>query len=167
MIQITVFCWVGMGIRLDLRRLCLLCSTIVALRPALRCSCTTCTASHGLYRVVARQRFPLFFANICGSSLGWLENTSMSTQPICYLYRKESKQHKYHTQHELSLKCTPVHLCSTLYYIHHAASIAQLKFIYSEKAADVCEISTVDLSQVVTVKSMVEVSQIFWPSQNI
>ena len=36
-----------------------------------------------------------------------------------------------------------------------------LKFIYSEKATKFCEISTVDLSYVVTVKSTVEVSQKF------
>ena len=39
-----------------------------------------------------------------------------------------------------------------------------LKFIFSEKATKFCEISTVDLSHVVTVKSTVEIS---WPSQNI
>ena len=36
-----------------------------------------------------------------------------------------------------------------------------VKFIYSEKATKFCEISTVDLSYVVTVKSTVEISQIF------
>ena len=36
-----------------------------------------------------------------------------------------------------------------------------LKFIYSEKAIKFCEISTVDLSYVVTVKSSVEISQNF------
>ena len=36
-----------------------------------------------------------------------------------------------------------------------------LKFIYSEKATKFCEISTVDLSYVVTVKSAVEISQKF------
>ena len=36
-----------------------------------------------------------------------------------------------------------------------------VKFIYSEKARNVCEISTVDLSHVVTVKSKVEISQNF------
>ena len=36
-----------------------------------------------------------------------------------------------------------------------------LKFIYSEKATKFCEISTVDLSYVVTVKSTVEISQKF------
>ena len=36
-----------------------------------------------------------------------------------------------------------------------------LKFIYSEKATKFCEISTVDLSYVVTVKSTVEISQNF------
>ena len=35
----------------------------------------------------------------------------------------------------------------------------QLKFIYSEKATKFCEISTVDLSYVVTVKSTEEISQ--------
>jgi hypothetical protein len=30
-------------------------------------------------------------AKIYGSSVGWLKNTSMSTQPICYLYWKKSK----------------------------------------------------------------------------
>ena len=36
-----------------------------------------------------------------------------------------------------------------------------VKFIYSEKATKFCEISTVDLSYVVTVKSTVEISQNF------
>ena len=39
-----------------------------------------------------------------------------------------------------------------------------LKFIYSDKVTKFCEISTVDLSHVVPVKSTVE---ILWPSQNI
>ena len=38
---------------------------------------------------------------------------------------------------------------------------SHLKFIYSEKATNFCEISTVDLSYVVTVKSTVEISQNF------
>ena len=37
----------------------------------------------------------------------------------------------------------------------------KLKFIHSEKAKKFCEISTVDLSYVVTVKSTVEISQNF------
>ena len=37
----------------------------------------------------------------------------------------------------------------------------EVKFIYSEKATNFCEISTVDLSYVVTVKSTVEISQNF------
>ena len=37
----------------------------------------------------------------------------------------------------------------------------QLKLIYSENATKVCEISTVDLSYVVPVKSMMEISQNF------
>ena len=36
-----------------------------------------------------------------------------------------------------------------------------LKFLYSEKATKFCEISTVDLSYVVLVKSTVEISQNF------
>ena len=36
-----------------------------------------------------------------------------------------------------------------------------VKFIYSDKATNFCEISTVDLSYVVTVKSTVEISQNF------
>ena len=36
-----------------------------------------------------------------------------------------------------------------------------VKFIYSEKSANFCKISTVDLSYVVTVKSTVEISQNF------
>ena len=36
-----------------------------------------------------------------------------------------------------------------------------IKFIYSEKATNFCQISTVDLSYVVTVKSTVEISQNF------
>ena len=38
---------------------------------------------------------------------------------------------------------------------------AQIKFIYSEKASRFFEISTIDFSYVVTVKSMVEISQNF------
>ena len=44
-----------------------------------------------------------------------------------------------------------------------------LKSIYSEKATKFCEISTVDLSYVVTVKSTVEISQnfaAFWEYMN-
>ena len=36
-----------------------------------------------------------------------------------------------------------------------------IKFMYSEKATYFCEISTLDLSYVVTVKSTVEISQNF------
>ena len=39
--------------------------------------------------------------------------------------------------------------------------IVFLKFMYSEKATNFCEISTVDLSYVVTVKSTVEILQNF------
>ena len=40
-------------------------------------------------------------------------------------------------------------------------SPSSIKSIYSEKATQFCEISTVDLSYVVTFKSMVEISQNF------
>ena len=50
---------------------------------------------------------------------------------------------------------------------HPQILIDQLKFIYSEKATNFCEISTINLSYVVTVKSTVEISQSLWPSQNI
>ena len=39
--------------------------------------------------------------------------------------------------------------------------LIKLKFIYFEKATIFCEISTVDVSYVVTVKSTVEISQKF------
>ena len=39
--------------------------------------------------------------------------------------------------------------------------VDELKFIYSEKATKCCEISTLDLSYVVTVKSTVEILQNF------
>ena len=41
-----------------------------------------------------------------------------------------------------------------------------VKFIYSEKATKVCEISNLLLT-IDTVKSKVEISQNLWPSQNI
>ena len=44
---------------------------------------------HDLYRVVARYCF--LPANIYSNSLGWLENTTRSMQPICCLYWNESK----------------------------------------------------------------------------
>ena len=37
----------------------------------------------------------------------------------------------------------------------------KLKFIYSEKATNFCEISTVDLSYVVAIKSTMEISEHF------
>ena len=45
-------------------------------------------------------------------------------------------------------------------YISSSASL-QVKFIYSEKVTMFCEISTVDLSYLVPVKSTVEISQNF------
>ena len=44
-------------------------------------------------------------------------------------------------------------------YIVHTELL--VKFIYSEKATNFCEIATVDLSYVVTVKSTVKISQNF------
>ena len=41
------------------------------------------------------------------------------------------------------------------------SSVVYVKFIYSEKAANFCKISTVDLSYVVTVKSTAEIKQKF------
>ena len=52
----------------------------------------------------------------------------------------------------------------TLYWIEGIGIINHdsiLKFIYSEKATNFCEISTVDLPYVVTVKSTVEILQDF------
>ena len=45
--------------------------------------------------------------------------------------------------------------------------LLKVKFIYSEKATKFCEISTLDLSYVVPVKSTVEIFKILWPFQNI
>ena len=39
--------------------------------------------------------------------------------------------------------------------------LLKIKFIYSEKATKICEVSTVDLSYVVPVKSTVEISKFF------
>ena len=48
---------------------------------------------------------------------------------------------------------------STLYFCPRPArKETNVKFIYSEKATNFCEISTVDLSYVVTVKSTMEIS---------
>ena len=46
-----------------------------------------------------------------------------------------------------------------IYFFHIIFQL--IKFIYSEKATKFCEISTVDLSYVLTVKSTVEISQNF------
>ena len=43
----------------------------------------------------------------------------------------------------------------------HSVNTNTLKLIYSEKSTNFCEISTVDLSYLVTVKSTVEISQNF------
>ena len=45
--------------------------------------------------------------------------------------------------------------------IHRHLKKVVIKFIYSEKATNFCEISTLDLSNVVMIKSKVEVSQNF------
>ena len=47
------------------------------------------------------------------------------------------------------------------FFLQNSSRFAFLKFIYSEKATNFCEISTVDLSYVVMVKSTVEISQNF------
>ena len=47
------------------------------------------------------------------------------------------------------------------YFVGLLANEQSLKFIYSEKATNVWDISTVDLSYVVTIKSSVEVLQNF------
>ena len=44
---------------------------------------------------------------------------------------------------------------------------SRVKFIYSEKATKFCEISTEDLTVTTFNKSMVEISQNLWLSQNI
>ena len=59
----------------------------------------------------------------------------------------------FHTSHQNSETKLGTILESIQYYT--------LKFIYSEKATTFCEISTVDLSYVVPVKSTVEISQNF------
>ena len=46
-------------------------------------------------------------------------------------------------------------------WVEILSELTFLKFIYSEKATKFCEISTVDLSYVVTIKSTVEISQNF------
>ena len=45
--------------------------------------------------------------------------------------------------------------------VNDVSLACSIKFIYSEKATKFCEISTVDLSYVVPVKSTVEISQNF------
>ena len=47
------------------------------------------------------------------------------------------------------------------YELCHAPRHSLLKFIYFEKATNFCKISTADLSYVITVKSMMEISQNF------
>ena len=41
--------------------------------------------------MVSRYSFQLFFAKIYSNSLGWLEMSTKSTQPIFYLYCKEAE----------------------------------------------------------------------------
>ena len=41
------------------------------------------------------------------------------------------------------------------------------KFIYSEKATKFCKISNIDLSYIVSVKSMVEIRKILWPLKTL
>ena len=51
--------------------------------------------------------------------------------------------------------------CQIFFVCNEKEKKMLLKFIYSEKASSFCEISTVDLSYVVTVKSTVEILQNF------
>ena len=51
--------------------------------------------------------------------------------------------------------------CSALNLVDCGTKDAEVKFIYSEKATKFCEISTVDLSNVVPGKSTVEMLQNF------
>ena len=52
----------------------------------------------------------------------------------------------------------PIHVFTKQFY---QSNLLLVKFIYSEKATKFCEISTVDLSYVVPVKSTVEIAQNF------
>jgi hypothetical protein len=47
-------------------------NTLCVLRPRIEYNRLDCWQIHGLSRVVAHYGFPLFLANIYGSSLGWL-----------------------------------------------------------------------------------------------
>ena len=44
-----------------------------------------CSMTWFTYKVVALYYFPLFSANINGSSLGWLKNTKV----LCYIFKLE------------------------------------------------------------------------------
>ena len=59
--------------------------------------------------------------------------------------------------------CAKVRVCQLGFILSVQSIVSKvlLKFIYSEKATNFCEISTVDLSYVVTVKFTVEISQNF------
>ena len=64
----------------------------------------------------------------------------------------------------LILKALSRHSVDTMFPLQPKIFV---KFIYSEKARKLCEISTLLLSVCTVDKSKVEISQIFWPSQNI
>ena len=81
----------------------------------------------------------------------WISIEIAIRSKVCTKYRKHWKSY---VSFQLSRRTGPF---LTVLKI----SAVFLKFIYSEKATQICEISTVDLSYVVTVKSTVEISQNF------
>jgi hypothetical protein len=84
----------------------------------------------------------------------WLVNSSpetlLNSKQQCKNFVFEREQHPIYL--EVKFVQNNLDTCADDQYV---------KFIYSEKATNFCEISTVDLSYVVTVKSMVEISQNF------
>ena len=63
--------------------------------------------------------------------------------------------------HRHDVKLMSCHKEGEIFAMQSQPKLYEVKFIYSEKATNFCEISTVDLSYVVTVKSTVEISQNF------
>ena len=78
-----------------------------------------------------------------------------------WLYNVENFIRKSKYFDDILLKYNLIWLIPKALYSTRMLSLSIVKFIYSEKATNVCEISTVDLSYVVTVKSTVEISQNF------
>ena len=60
-------------------------------------------------------------AKIYGCSVDWLENTGMSTQPICHLYWKKSKQHRYHFMSSGAALAVGFHKDCTLIRTKHSS----------------------------------------------